>query len=220
VTSQEMFDVSTVHMIRQGRRAVSEDVGGTCLYRTEDGLKCAVGILIPDSEYEPWMDTAGSILEVLKTAQRENRMTPVLSGLQEHSQLLIRLQEAHDHAALWEDSMSGLALILREIAVLFDLNTDAMDAAVAAEMDAAVAAEKADMDAALAAEKADMDAALAAAKADMDAAAAAAKADMDAAVAAAKADMDAAVAAEKAAVAAAKAAVAAAKADMDGAQLR
>jgi len=137
-----MFDVSTVHMIRQGRRAVSEGLGGTCLYRTKDGLKCAVGILIPDFEYERWMDTAGSILEVLRKAHRDNLMTPMLIGFQEHAQLLIQLQEAHDNAALWEDGMSGLVFILRDIGVLFDLNTDAMDAAV----DAVVAAANADMD--------------------------------------------------------------------------
>lgn len=47
---QEVFDTALNHMRQQGKRA-----GGKygCSYRTPDGLKCAVGALIPDENYDP-----------------------------------------------------------------------------------------------------------------------------------------------------------------------
>ena len=130
MTSQEMFDVSTVHMIRQGQQSINAN--GVCLYRAEGGLKCAVGALIPDAEYSPWMDQCGGISELLQSAQRDDIMTPALTILQEHTRLLIRLQDAHDDADLWKNGMRGLLSNFRDIAELYHLNTDAVYAAVAA----------------------------------------------------------------------------------------
>lgn len=45
---QTAFDTMVAHLRRQGERAFN---GQSCLYRTNDGLKCAVGALIPDEEY-------------------------------------------------------------------------------------------------------------------------------------------------------------------------
>jgi len=128
--AQKMFDISTVHMIRQGERAVDES--GACKYRTANGLKCAVGVLIPDAEYSKWMDRAGSLHEVIRTAHRNNLMTPTIQLMHEHRLLLTSLQEAHDYAALWEDGMVALVHNLRDTAASFNLNCDALDAAVAA----------------------------------------------------------------------------------------
>jgi len=130
MTSQEMFDASASHMIRQGQQSIN--AAGSCLYRTKDGLKCAVGALIPDAEYSPWMEQSGGICELLQAAQHENLMTPTLTILQEHTRLLIRLQDAHDNADLWKNGMRGLLSNFRDIAELYHLNTDAVYAAVAA----------------------------------------------------------------------------------------
>jgi len=44
---QEIFDASYKGMAKQGwDRSLSP--GGTCLYRSGNGLKCAIGVLIPD----------------------------------------------------------------------------------------------------------------------------------------------------------------------------
>ena len=40
------------HLILQGKKAV-DPFSGDCRYRTTDGLKCAVGALIPDELYDP-----------------------------------------------------------------------------------------------------------------------------------------------------------------------
>jgi len=51
---QKLFDAMLGHMRQQGKPAVARlDHIDKCLYRTEDGLKCALGALIPDELYKP-----------------------------------------------------------------------------------------------------------------------------------------------------------------------
>lgn len=45
MTAQEIFEKVAKHLLTQGCRA---EVMGSCKYLTGDGLKCAVGCLIPD----------------------------------------------------------------------------------------------------------------------------------------------------------------------------
>ena len=49
ITNQEAFDKSLKHLRVQGVRAV--DSRESCMYRI-DGLKCAIGALIPDEKYD------------------------------------------------------------------------------------------------------------------------------------------------------------------------
>lgn len=53
-TMQQEFDAVVQHLYKQGRPAMGE--GGDCLYRSEDGLMCAVGCRIPDSTYDETME--------------------------------------------------------------------------------------------------------------------------------------------------------------------
>lgn len=48
MTNQEAFDTIVAFLIRQGEPAME---GSKCLLRTHNGLKCAVGCLIPDEKY-------------------------------------------------------------------------------------------------------------------------------------------------------------------------
>lgn len=95
-TAQEIFDTVTNHLMTQGKPAKE---GHTCLYRSPDGLKCAVGCLIEDSEYNSDMEgtsVAGLI--------QDNRLP---ERLKDHSQLLADLQLVHDdwHPNQWEDRL-------------------------------------------------------------------------------------------------------------------
>lgn len=45
MNKQEIFDKVALHLLTQGRQATD---GTFCQYLTSDGLKCAVGCLIPD----------------------------------------------------------------------------------------------------------------------------------------------------------------------------
>ncbi len=51
LTKQEIFDKVATHLLTQGERAWSNELGG-CAYRGIGGLRCAVGCLIPDESYD------------------------------------------------------------------------------------------------------------------------------------------------------------------------
>lgn len=55
MTRQEIFDRVVRHLLSQKQKAAIDDVYGNtrCRYRTPDGLRCAVGCLIPDDAYDP-----------------------------------------------------------------------------------------------------------------------------------------------------------------------
>lgn len=46
-TNQEIFDTCLTHLRAQGRRSI-DPISGFCVYRGPDGLKCAIGALIPN----------------------------------------------------------------------------------------------------------------------------------------------------------------------------
>lgn len=58
---QEIFETVKNHLLTQGKKAKAASTFNTCKYRTQDGLKCAVGCLIPDDKYMPEFDGSASI---------------------------------------------------------------------------------------------------------------------------------------------------------------
>lgn len=58
MTRQEIYDIVKQHLLTQGVRSQKESsvFGAECAYRGDNGLKCAVGALIPDSLYKPEME--------------------------------------------------------------------------------------------------------------------------------------------------------------------
>jgi hypothetical protein len=50
MTRQQIFTKVKNHLLSQNAKAMGKY--GTCMYRTAEGLKCAVGCLIPDYEYD------------------------------------------------------------------------------------------------------------------------------------------------------------------------
>jgi hypothetical protein len=105
VSKQETFNQVWNHLKQQGKPALDEK--GDCCYRTEEGLMCAVGCLIPDSEYDPaW--------------EGYNIYGLMWSGLENHCfGLLESLQLTHDD---WqEESDEWFWNSMREIARNYDL---------------------------------------------------------------------------------------------------
>lgn len=51
---EKLFNKALKHMLSQGAYAVVNGI--YCAYRAPNGLKCAVGALIPDDKYDPWCD--------------------------------------------------------------------------------------------------------------------------------------------------------------------
>jgi hypothetical protein len=58
MAKQEVFDTVVNHLFKQGKQALRQSKCGDsiCVYRAEDGSKCAFGCLIPDSEYNSKME--------------------------------------------------------------------------------------------------------------------------------------------------------------------
>ena len=103
MTPQETFNTVVTHLRKQGRKAVN--ASRHCLYRTEDGLKCAAGCLIPDADYNPAFEG----LLVFTTGT--NLIKSYLEGLGHDLELVGKLQKIHDmlHPLVWETALKNLA---------------------------------------------------------------------------------------------------------------
>lgn len=116
MTPQEAFKTVAKHVLAQGRPSKNEE--GMCVYRGPDGLKCAVGALIPDEAYDPRMEdicATGIIsrfdsLEFLQEANKE------VNG----EFLLDVLQCLHDSPYFWKDPKPKL----QRVGQVFELSTD------------------------------------------------------------------------------------------------
>ena len=97
---QEIFDKVNEHFFQQEVPATDEL--GTCSYRTAEGNKCAVGVLIPDNEYTPSMEreTVAGIVTLVPSLQS------VASDSKELL-LLRRLQRIHDLTAMRREKLNG-----------------------------------------------------------------------------------------------------------------
>jgi hypothetical protein len=130
MTPQEILDTVARHLFAQGRPA-RDPVSGSCQYRTSDGLKCAVGALIPDEMYRPEMDTiwcsvASEIVDEFDLP----------SWMRENVSLLNDLQKVHDTVNIlgsvtnrspW-NSTSQMRDALRRVASSHGLSTTVIDA--------------------------------------------------------------------------------------------
>jgi hypothetical protein len=99
MTPQEIFDTVVTHLFQQGCQS---SVEGMCLYRSESGLKCAVGALIPDDAYDPKMDHGNDTNTGIDYLIGSGLLPPDLQKTFERNITLLRdLQDAHDHDLSW-----------------------------------------------------------------------------------------------------------------------
>jgi len=87
MSEQELFDEIVANLLKQGKPSISDK--GQCYYRGPEGLKCAVGWVISDNEYDENMEFK-SVTDLLEGGQLPCSLTP-------HVKLLSRLQIAHDN---------------------------------------------------------------------------------------------------------------------------
>ncbi len=99
--NQKTFNKVYRHLIRQGEKSVKN---GVCVYRGNNGLRCAVGALIPNRLYDPNFErfTAGGICGEL------NR---TLLGLGYDLGFVRELQVIHDGCEPneWRDELKRFA---------------------------------------------------------------------------------------------------------------
>ena len=82
-TNQEAFDKVVTHLVAQGRQSMNGSLG--CRYKGPDGMKCAVGCLLPNT----WRPEEGlSWLDLCDNNKNYEDLANV--------GLLQNLQEAHD----------------------------------------------------------------------------------------------------------------------------
>lgn len=96
--AQEVYDKIVTHLRAQGKKAILDN--GVCVYRL-GCLKCAIGCLITDEEYDERME-GGGVRDLIW-----NDFTPkrIMDLLNEHYALCLEMQRIHDNEAVekWED---------------------------------------------------------------------------------------------------------------------
>jgi hypothetical protein len=126
LSEQEIFDRVAAHLLTQGVQAKNsqEDY----LYRTNDGLKCAVGCLIDDDAYDPALEGLGvtSDSDALDHALRESNIDTDNPRV---CHLLTDLQRLHDnHPSEPDDPLPEWRAGLTTVASDNGLSTAVLDA--------------------------------------------------------------------------------------------
>jgi hypothetical protein len=119
MTAQEIFDKVTTHLLTQMKQ--SREAGIGCKYRGPDGLMCALGCLIEDSEYSPDMEmTLSAMMEKgLCTLSLMSRLGitqgDTVSDTDKNLYLLHQLQYIHDanQPEAWKEQLKKLAVTLK-----------------------------------------------------------------------------------------------------------
>jgi hypothetical protein len=121
MTHQQIFDQVARHLLTQKRKSVKtpETLTGRCLYRGPDGMKCAIGVLIPDEEYVEAMESL-SISQLLNEQIPHNKgfdLQPILPLLKARFEdvdppFLNALQNLHDGCFVenWKKELRGFAV--------------------------------------------------------------------------------------------------------------
>lgn len=101
--AREIFDKVKKHLTSQ--RGQSSDPDGACLYRDPNGLKCAVGAIIPDELYSDKIE--GETVKSIITRAILGKSEPLnvfLRKLEPHADLLTALQRVHDRPISWDEN--------------------------------------------------------------------------------------------------------------------
>ena len=104
MTNQELFTRVKNHLLKQ--RAKSIDYTGSCMYRGENGLKCALGCLIPEKKYKLEFEGEGPSKDSGNDAIRK------ACGLRKNQiDLAISLQCIHDNVMIdnWKSNLKDFA---------------------------------------------------------------------------------------------------------------
>ena len=96
MSKQALFDKAYQAVVKQGRPSLR--MGKNSSYRGENNCKCAIGHLLPDSIYEPWMEdlTIRSLWE--NSHPRNSAVRAFFSPMVSDVNFFVDLQKAHDRA--------------------------------------------------------------------------------------------------------------------------
>lgn len=105
LTAQEIFNTVATHLLTQMQKSLLD---GRCVYRHPDGLKCAVGCLITDEEYQSTMEGNSITTLIYHDPMMENfKIYPSLLRFVDQVSLLRALQRIHDgiDPEFWEENL-------------------------------------------------------------------------------------------------------------------
>lgn len=105
MTDFEAFDKVSKHLLSQKEKSIQETiVGFRCAYRGDNGLKCAIGCLIPDELYHEDMES----ITVIDLVKGFPEIGELFRGVDIN--LLFELQSTHDDidAESWEGVLSDI----------------------------------------------------------------------------------------------------------------
>ena len=96
-TEQQIFNTVAAHLLTQGEKAQQ---GDECLYRTPQGLACALGCLISEADYSDTMEGL--------TPQDLGMVLPRISDTDRALQFYEELQEIHDRVPVeyWRERLA------------------------------------------------------------------------------------------------------------------
>ena len=99
---QEVFNRVRNHLLAQNRKSMNN---GSCAYRGANGLKCALGIFIPDDDYSDIFESFAVTKTIVKDSMEFDSL--------EHKDILFMgdLQEIHDEIEVqdWKDYLDDFA---------------------------------------------------------------------------------------------------------------
>jgi len=99
--TRDLLEKAITHVIQQGVPSVSQY--GKCFYRGKDGLKCAVGALISDENYNIDLEHNPASAEIVVEAINKScnvRLTGKVADYLDH------VQESHDDSKLSKNFVS------------------------------------------------------------------------------------------------------------------
>ena len=127
MTKQEIFDRVVEHLARQKRPATFEGNNGLCAYRGTAGTKCAFGIFIPDEFYTASFENRSAHVLITHPASvtKDEKAQAYLASLAPFLSLFVRLQEVHDQATRFKQSLCDVwAEDLELVSTAYDLKFD------------------------------------------------------------------------------------------------
>lgn len=119
--NQEAFDIVKRHLLTQKKISVNHE--GVCQYRGPDGLKCAIGALIPDEIYNPTMENH-TIKELLSRAWRNKHLDSsraLLEVLGKVDENLLKVLQFHHDIAPLHEAVQYWMVQLKEVARVYNL---------------------------------------------------------------------------------------------------
>jgi len=118
MNKQRIFDIISDHLLTQGKQSMRTivDIDGInedepqCAYRGEDGMKCALGILMPDEAYNETLE-GGTVVGLHIQDAIYEETGPLSRG---DLSFLDAMQRCHDqmgviHSEWWPNRLKNLA---------------------------------------------------------------------------------------------------------------